>query len=75
MGEEGAAVQPGQVRAGRDGYAGEEAMGARLEAELGNDEAEYGRNEDLYKKNFVSVSERDAWKTRVEVARANDVGP
>ncbi|OFV87214.1 MAG: hypothetical protein A3J75_01730 [Acidobacteria bacterium RBG_16_68_9] len=68
---EGDAVREGQVLAVLDSYTGQEAMVARLEAELGNAEAEYRRNEDLYKKNFVSVSERDTWKTRVEVARAN----
>ncbi len=68
---EGDPVRQGQVLAVLDSYARQEAMVVRLKAELENAEAEYRRNEDLFKRKIVSVSERDTWKTRVEVGRAN----
>lgn len=68
---EGDAVRQGQVLAVLDSYARQEAMVVRLKAELENAEAEYRRNEDLFKRKIVSISERDTWKTRVEVGRAN----
>ncbi len=68
---EGDAVHQGQVLAVLDSYTRQEAMLVRLKAELGNAEAEYRRNEDLFRRKIVSVSERDTWKTRVEVGRAN----
>jgi len=69
--KEGDIVQAGQVLAVLDTYTAQEATVARLKAELENTEAEYRRNEDLYKKNIVSVSVRDTWKTQVQVARAS----
>lgn len=69
--KEGDIVQEGQILAVLDSYTVQKATVARLKAELKNTNAEYRRNECLYKNNVVSVSDRETWKTRVAVARAN----
>lgn len=69
--DEGDTVKQGQVIAVLDSLAAQQALIDRLKVELDNAEAEYQRSADLFKKGFASTSERDAWRTRVEVARAN----
>lgn len=69
--DEGDTVQQGQVIAVLDSLAGQEALVDRLKAELENAEAEFRRSDELFRKGFASVSERDTWRTRLEVARAN----
>lgn len=69
--DEGDTVRKGQVIAVLDSLAAQEALVDRLKVELNNAEAEFQRSADLFKKGFASVSERDAWRTRLEVARAN----
>jgi HlyD family secretion protein len=69
--DEGDAVTQGQVIAVLDSLGAQEALIDRLRAELENAEAEFRRIDGLHKKGFASASERDAWHTRVEVARAN----
>lgn len=69
--DEGDRVKQGQVIAVLDSLAAQEALIDRLKVELDNAEAEYQRSADLFKKGFASTSERDAWRTRLEVARAN----
>jgi HlyD family secretion protein len=69
--DEGDTVKQGQVIAVLDSLAAQQALVDRLKVELDNAEAEFQRSTDLFKKGFTSTSERDAWRTRVEVARAN----
>jgi HlyD family secretion protein len=69
--DEGDAVRQGQVIAVLDSLTAQQALIDRLQAELDSAEAEHKRSADLFKKGFASESERDAWRTRLEVARAN----
>ena len=69
--DEGDTVRQGQVLAVLDSLTAQQALVDRLKAEFDNAEAEYQRSADLFKKGFASVSERDTWRTRLEVARAN----
>jgi HlyD family secretion protein len=63
-------VQAGQTIAILDSYAAAKAEVARLEAELRNAQAEGQRYDRLFKDGFVSTSERDAWRTKVDMLRA-----
>lgn len=63
-------VQAGQTIAILDNYAATQADVARLEAELRNAQAEGQRYDRLFKEGFVSTSERDLWKTKVDTLRA-----
>lgn len=67
---EGDTVYPGQVLAVLDGFAAQDAVVARLRAELHNAETEYQRYEKLHRGGIVSASERDTWRLRVDVTRA-----
>jgi HlyD family secretion protein len=67
---EGDWVKAGDVIAVFDSYETKKATAARLKAELEHARAEHRRFEELYKKQFVAASERDAWLTRVDVAKA-----
>ncbi len=69
--DDGDQVRAGQVIAILDTFAAHQATVARLEAELKNAEAEWRRNEKLYKDGIVAASLRDSWKTKVEVLRAD----
>jgi len=64
-------VTTGQTIAILDSYESTKADVARLEAELRNAQAEWQRYERLFKDGFVSTSERDAWKTKVETLQAD----
>ena len=68
--EEGDSVTEGQPIAVLDDVSVLEGHVARLRAQLENDRAESERNERLYRQHTVSASERDTWRMRVEVARA-----
>jgi HlyD family secretion protein len=63
-------VQAGQTIAILDSYETTKADVARLEAELRNGQAEWQRYERLFKEGFVSTSERDTWKTKVDMLQA-----
>jgi HlyD family secretion protein len=63
-------VQAGQTIAILDNHAATKADVARLGAELRNAEAEGQRYDRLFKDGFVSISERDLWKTKVDMLRA-----
>jgi HlyD family secretion protein len=63
-------VTAGQTIAILDSYAPTKADVARLEAELRNAQAEWQRYDKLFKDGVVSVSERDTWRTKVEMLQA-----
>ena len=63
-------VTAGQTIAILDSYAPTKADVARLEAELRNTQAEWQRYDKLFKDGVVSVSERDASRTKVEMLQA-----
>jgi HlyD family secretion protein len=63
-------VTAGQTIAILDNYETTKADVARLEAELRNAEAEWQRYDRLFADGFVSTSERDTWRTKVETLRA-----
>jgi HlyD family secretion protein len=63
-------VTAGQTIAILDSYAPTKADVARLEAELRNTQAEWQRYDKLFKDGVVSVSERDASRTKVDMLQA-----
>jgi HlyD family secretion protein len=63
-------VTAGQAIAILDSYDATKADVARLDAELRNAQAEQRRYERLFAEAFVSQSERDAWRTKVEMLQA-----
>jgi RND family efflux transporter MFP subunit len=69
--EEGDAVTEGQPIAVLDDLSVLASHVARLRARLENDQAEYERNEQLFREHTVSASQRDTWRMRVDVARAD----
>ena len=69
--EEGESVAAGQAIAVLDDYAVRESHVAGSRAQLQNAEAEYQRHEKLFAQHTVSASERDSWRMRVEMMRAD----
>lgn len=63
-------VTAGQTIAILDSYESTKADMARLDAELRNAQEERRRYERLFAEGFVSTSERDAWRTKVEMLQA-----
>jgi HlyD family secretion protein len=63
-------VTTGQTIAILDNYETTKADVARLEAELRNAEAEWRRYDRLFADGFVSTSERDTWRTKVDTLQA-----
>jgi HlyD family secretion protein len=63
-------VVAGQTIAILDNHAAVKADVARLDAELRNAQSELQRYDRLFKDGFVSTSERDTWKTKVDMLRA-----
>jgi HlyD family secretion protein len=63
-------VTAGQTIAILDNYDSAKAEVARLEAELLNTDAERNRYDRLYKDGFVSPSERDTWRTKLQMLQA-----
>jgi HlyD family secretion protein len=63
-------VVAGQTIAILDNHAAVKADVARLDAELRNAQSEWQRYARLFKDGFVSTSERDTWKTKVDMLRA-----
>lgn len=69
--EEGDAVTEGQAIAVLDDLSVLESHVARLRARLENDQAECERNEQLFRDHTISASQRDTWRMRVDVAKAD----
>ena len=67
---QGGAYQKAQTIAILDSYEATKAEGARLDAELRNAQAERQRYDRLFAEGFVSTSERDTWRTKVEMLQA-----
>jgi HlyD family secretion protein len=63
-------VTAGQTIAILDNHAASKAEVARLEAELRNAQGELQRYDRLFADGFVSTSERDTWRTKVDMLRA-----
>jgi HlyD family secretion protein len=63
-------VTAGQVIAILDSYEATEADVARLQSELRHAELECHRYEQLFAEGFVSTSERDAWRAKVDTLKA-----
>jgi HlyD family secretion protein len=66
----GQRVRIGDALAVLDSFEPLKATAAALQVELDHAESEYQRNERLYETKVVSVSERDAWRTKANTLRA-----
>jgi HlyD family secretion protein len=70
LASKGQKVRAGDAIAVLDSYEPLKATAAALQSELDHAESEYQRHERLYQTKVVSISERDAWRVKVNTLRA-----
>jgi len=68
--KEGDRVEAGEVIAVFDSYSSKQAAAERLQAELAHAQREYQRFDKLFHDGVTSAEERENWRTRVEVTKA-----
>jgi HlyD family secretion protein len=68
--KEGDRVEAGQIIALFDSYSSKQAAVQRLQAELAHAELEYRRFAKLFRDGVASAEERDDWRTRLEITKA-----
>ena len=68
--KEGDRVEAGEVIAVFDSYSSKQATVGRLQAELAHVQRQYRRFDKLFHDGVASAEERDNWRTRAEVAKA-----